>query len=265
MDPVTMVKAALEAVFGMKTVPTPLGWTLAIIVVLVLVAGTGAAIREIAGWWPRKRRASSHDETPALGARDFLAMGPELAAEFTRAMAPIQQGRDKIIGAYNKYRPKYVMEYASNRPDKYARGQKLIRQMATEMNQQFDQMDSAVPWVETVTAKIAQSFRSMGAFARAHPDDRRGMRSVRRQIAGFRNETMERERRQSAAFQKFIQDLRSEATIDIDATGIRGTKINLRLKSAFDEIRTSCQETVKTLYGLIYFGWLYRLLRRFSR
>ncbi len=260
MDPVGMVKAVLEAVLGVKTVPAPLAWTLAVIAVLLLVAGTGAAIREIAGWLPRGRRRHAADETPQLGARDFLALGPALAEEFARAFKPFQQARDRFAKAYKQYQPKYVAEEASNRPDKYVRGQKIIRQMAGEMSRELDLMDAALPEIEASAGRIAQAFRSMGAYARERSTDRPGLIGTRRQIAGFLK-TLNREKRISAEYQTFIEHVRSTSTLDTDTVGIRATEINTRFRAAFDGMRTSCRTTIRTLWLLLLFGRAYRVLR----
>jgi hypothetical protein len=256
-----MVKAALEAVLGVKTVPAPLAWALALIAVLLLVAGTGAAIREIAGWLPRGRRRRTAEETPQLGARDFLALGSELAEEFGRAFNPFQQAHERFRSAYKKYRPKYEAEEASNRPDKYVRGQKIIKQMASEMNQQLDLMEAALPEIEASAARIAQAFRSIGDYARERSTDRPGLIGTRRQIAGFLK-TLNKEKEVGAGYQRIADSIRSISTIDTDAVGIRSTRINDRIRASFAAMRVSCRKSILIFWLLLLFGRPYRMLRR---
>jgi hypothetical protein len=207
-------------------------------------------------------RVRASEDIPQLSPLDFAVMGPELAANLGRELRVIQQARGEIVAAYkNKFLPEFERETSANRPDKLVRIQKMMQRLAVEMNKQSDRMDSAVPQVENGTAKVAESFRSMELYAQRRVHDRAGLRLLRRQIAEFLK-FMKTEQRPRSDFQRFIKNLRGTTTIDVDAAGIRVTKINERLKSSFDGIRASLRRTLWGLYALICFRWIYLLMLR---
>lgn len=258
------VLAGIGALITYAVAPTPHPWVCRGGIALIIVGFLIMASSLVPQFSYKLLRTRASEETPQLSPIDFVVMGPQLAEDFGRPLRVIQQARAEIVAAYKRFVPECERESSSNRPNKLARIQKLMRQLADEMTPRIDRMDSVVPQVEDAATKAAQSFRSMGRYARRRAYDRAGLRLLRSQIAGFLK-FMKTERRPSADFQRFIKNLRGNTTIEVDAAGIRITQINARLKSAFDGIRASCRRTLWVLYGLIYFGWLYRSLLRVLR
>ena len=199
------------------------------------------------------RRDSGERALPDLSAVDFMALSGKIGKAIAETLPGILKAEEAIEDIHHKYDPQYLAELGSQRHDKALRALAIKRREASEINQQLDRIDLALPKIEELTTMAAQGFTGMAEYCkkrgRGSDGDIRIVTDFRQSTLGLL-ETMNRDRVRGESFQRFMAYLHGDSA-DLNAASTRGTATAAKLVSAFGQIRQSCRAAVKTADDLL--------------